>query len=83
MQPCVYLWNPSISSNSTDQVHKYTIYPYIHSFSNAPDHASILRPITVPDILPSSLPAGSDFSLIAGDSLQVTLTCDFRSVIAL
>ena len=41
----------------TDAVNKYTIYPYVHSFSNNRNPDALLRPITIPDVLPSSLPS--------------------------
>ncbi|CDO77418.1 hypothetical protein BN946_scf184857.g25 [Trametes cinnabarina] len=52
--------------NRTDEVHRHTIYPYVHSFSNMVNNEGSLRPIKIPDVLPSSLPPESDFSLVAG-----------------
>ncbi|KAJ3770051.1 N2227-domain-containing protein [Lentinula raphanica] len=52
--------------NKTERPHMHTIYPYVHSFSNLPDRASMLRAITIPDVEPT-LPSGSAFSLVAGD----------------
>lgn len=52
-------------------VNQHTIYPYVHSFSNLPNNAAMLRPITIPDIMPSSLPQGSNFSLVAGDFEEI------------
>ncbi|KAI0649903.1 N2227-domain-containing protein [Trametes meyenii] len=57
--------------NRTDEVNKHTIYPYVHSFSNIANEEGLLRPISIPDVLPSSLPAGSDFSLVAGDFEEI------------
>ncbi|KAF8622452.1 hypothetical protein AX15_007002 [Amanita polypyramis BW_CC] len=57
--------------NRTDQIEKYRIYPYIHSFSNLSDHEAMLRPIRIPDVLPSDLPQSTDFSLVAGDFEEV------------
>ncbi|PCH37437.1 N2227-domain-containing protein [Wolfiporia cocos MD-104 SS10] len=57
--------------NRTDEIGKHTIYPYVHSFSNLPSNTAMLRPITVPDVLPSSLPPGSNFSLVAGDFEEI------------
>lgn len=51
----------------TDAVNQHTIYPYVHSFSNLPNNTAMLRPITIPDVMPSSLPQGSNFSLVAGE----------------
>ncbi|KAI0672280.1 N2227-domain-containing protein [Trametes maxima] len=57
--------------NRTDEVNKHTIYPYVHSFSNIANNEGLLRPISIPDVLPSSLPPGSDFSLVAGDFEEI------------
>ncbi|KAJ7028313.1 N2227-domain-containing protein [Mycena alexandri] len=57
--------------NRTDKVNAYTIYPYVHSFSNVASHETMLRPVTIPDVLPSGLPDGVDFSLVAGDFEEI------------
>ncbi|TFK92537.1 N2227-domain-containing protein [Polyporus arcularius HHB13444] len=57
--------------NRTAQVNQHTIFPYVHSFSNNPNNDALLRPIAIPDVLPSSLPDGSDFSLVAGDFEEI------------
>ncbi|KAI0922653.1 hypothetical protein AcW1_002757 [Taiwanofungus camphoratus] len=57
--------------NRTDEIGKHTIFPYVHSFSNLPNNTAMLRPISVPDVLPSALPPGSDFSLVAGDFEEI------------
>ncbi|EIN14663.1 N2227-domain-containing protein [Punctularia strigosozonata HHB-11173 SS5] len=57
--------------NRTTSVDAHTIYPYVHSFSNVTDRASLLRSVSIPDVLPSALPEGSDFSLVAGDFEEV------------
>ncbi|EIW53331.1 N2227-domain-containing protein [Trametes versicolor FP-101664 SS1] len=57
--------------NRTDAVNKHTIYPYIHSFSNLLNSEGLLRPIRIPDVLPSGLAPGSDFSLVAGDFEEI------------
>ncbi|OBZ76846.1 hypothetical protein A0H81_03380 [Grifola frondosa] len=49
--------------NRTDEVRKHTIYPYVHSFSNLPTSDAAVRPVAIPDVLPSALPPASDFSL--------------------
>jgi hypothetical protein len=54
------------SPGRTDEINKHTFYPYVHSFSNVPNKQSILRAISIPDVLPSDLPRGSNFSLVAG-----------------
>ncbi|KAF8263276.1 N2227-like protein-domain-containing protein [Lactarius quietus] len=57
--------------NRTQQVHQHTIYPYAHTLSNVPDRAAVLKRIQIPDVLPSDLPPGSNFSLVAGDFEEV------------
>ncbi|KAF8513215.1 N2227-domain-containing protein [Gautieria morchelliformis] len=57
--------------NRTECTHEHTIYPYIHSFSNTRSAAALLRSVTIPDVLPSDLPEGSDFSLVAGDFEEI------------
>lgn len=57
--------------NRTNAIDVHTIYPYVHSFSNVPDHSAMLKPITFPDVLPSDLPKGVDFSLVAGDFEEI------------
>ncbi|KAK0499129.1 N2227-like protein [Armillaria luteobubalina] len=57
--------------NRTDEIKKYTIYPYVHSFSNVYSRSTMLRAISIPDVLPSDLPPGSDFSLVAGDFEEI------------
>ncbi|KAF4576216.1 hypothetical protein EYR40_000455 [Pleurotus pulmonarius] len=57
--------------NRTDQIEKYTIYPYVHSFSNVPNRQAMLRAIRIPDVLPSDLPSGANFSLVAGDFEEI------------
>ncbi|KAH6903305.1 N2227-like protein-domain-containing protein [Coprinopsis sp. MPI-PUGE-AT-0042] len=57
--------------NRTDEIGKHTLYPYVHSFSNAISRSSILRPIRIPDVLPSDLPSTSNFSLVAGDFEEI------------
>ncbi|KAF8812835.1 N2227-domain-containing protein [Phlegmacium glaucopus] len=57
--------------NKTNEINKYTFYPYVHSFSNILNKQSILRTISIPDVLPSDLPRGSNFSLVAGDFEEI------------
>ncbi|KAH9955366.1 N2227-domain-containing protein [Russula dissimulans] len=57
--------------NRTQQVHQHTIYPYVHSLSNTPNRPAVLKRVQIPDVLPSDLPPGSNFSLVAGDFEEV------------
>jgi len=57
--------------NRTNQIKKHTIYPYVHTFSNVPNYDAMLRPIKIPDVLPSDIPPTANFSLVAGDFEEV------------
>lgn len=50
----------------TQAIDAHTIYPFIHTFSNIPNRDALLRSISFPDVLPSSLPPSANFSLVAG-----------------
>ncbi|KAL4248632.1 Carnosine N-methyltransferase [Abortiporus biennis] len=62
--------------NRTSDINQYTIYPYVHSFSNVRDKEGALRAVKFPDVNPSSLPSGSNFSLVAGDFEEIYGTLD-------
>ncbi|KAJ1653620.1 hypothetical protein IWQ61_006296 [Dispira simplex] len=58
--------------NKSGVMNQYTVYPFIHTFSNnlSADHQ--VRGVQVPDVLPSDLvPADVDFSMSAGDFTEV------------
>jgi hypothetical protein len=79
----LFLWVLPIFVSSflgrTDEINKHTFYPYVHSFSNVLNKQSILRAISIPDVLPSDLPRGSNFSLVAGMFLRGSYDmCDVR-----
>ncbi|KAF9105460.1 hypothetical protein BGX27_009622 [Mortierella sp. AM989] len=57
--------------NKTTQVNQFKIYPYIHSFSNIVRPEDILTEALIPDVNPREIPAGTDFSMVAGDFLEV------------
>ncbi|KAI5996047.1 N2227-domain-containing protein [Pisolithus marmoratus] len=57
--------------NRTQAIDEHTIYPYIHSFSNVLSRETLLKAVTIPDVLPSDLPSGSNFSLVAGDFEEI------------
>ncbi|KAI6120153.1 N2227-domain-containing protein [Pisolithus croceorrhizus] len=57
--------------NRTQSIDEHTIYPYIHSFSNVLSRETLLKAVTIPDVLPSDLPPGSNFSLVAGDFEEI------------
>ncbi|EMD36969.1 hypothetical protein CERSUDRAFT_106004 [Gelatoporia subvermispora B] len=57
--------------NMTNEIEEHVFYPYVHSFSNLPNNAAMLRASAIPDVLPSTLPSGSNFSLVAGDFEEI------------
>ncbi|KAF8546782.1 hypothetical protein OG21DRAFT_1490826 [Imleria badia] len=66
----------------TKAIGEHTIYPYIHSFSNIPCKDALLRPMKIPDVLPSDLPPGSDFSLgsrYAARPFSVSILFDYST----
>uniref|UniRef100_A0A0W0FG11 carnosine N-methyltransferase n=1 Tax=Moniliophthora roreri TaxID=221103 RepID=A0A0W0FG11_MONRR len=56
--------------NKTSQPKMHTIYPYVHSFSNMTSRVSLLRAVSIPDVVPT-LPPGSNFSFVAGDFEEI------------
>ncbi|OAJ36046.1 hypothetical protein BDEG_20265 [Batrachochytrium dendrobatidis JEL423] len=55
-----------------ERAHEFTIYPWIHSFSNIPSAANQLQAIQIPDILVSDhVPPTVSFSMVAGDFIQI------------
>ncbi|KAI9015237.1 N2227-like protein-domain-containing protein [Phycomyces nitens] len=67
--------------NRSTAAEQYEIYPFIHSFSNIKSTQAQLTPVRVPDIVPGNLPPDADFSMVAGDFLEVyrgdNVTCFF------
>lgn len=54
-----------------EQVNSLTVYPWIHQFSNNKKSSDQTRPIRFPDVNPQSLPLNADFSMVAGDFVEV------------
>ncbi|ORZ07207.1 N2227-like protein [Lobosporangium transversale] len=57
--------------NKTTAVNQHLIYPYIHSFSNIVKSDDVLMEARIPDVDPREIPPGTDFSMVAGDFLEV------------
>lgn len=60
-----------ILSLRCDEENAFTLYPWIHQFSNNKMSSDQTRPVSFPDVNPQSLPADSDFSMVAGDFQEV------------
>ncbi|KAG1456965.1 hypothetical protein G6F56_006714 [Rhizopus delemar] len=57
--------------NRVKEVNEYSIYPFVHSYSNIKSDINQLSPIMIPDILPAHLPNTVDFSMVAGDFVEI------------
>lgn len=57
--------------NNTQAVRQHVVYPYIHSVSNWVTAADLLHGVAIPDVLPSSLAPDTDFSMVAGEFVEV------------
>jgi carnosine N-methyltransferase len=51
--------------------HQFTIYPWLHTFSNQLSAEQQIKPVTLPDIRPTELGEGVEFSMVAGEFLEV------------
>ncbi|KAJ3147167.1 hypothetical protein HDU89_005764 [Geranomyces variabilis] len=57
--------------NRSKHPKQFTIYPWIHSFSNHLNVESQLCPIQIPDVAISDIAGSAEFSMVAGDFLEV------------
>ncbi|KAJ1661910.1 hypothetical protein IW140_006341 [Coemansia sp. RSA 1813] len=59
--------------NKSESTNQYTIYPFVHQFSNVVSAKDQLRPVSIPDVLPSSMSYSTtaEFSMTAGDFIEV------------
>ncbi|CAG9321021.1 unnamed protein product [Blepharisma stoltei] len=58
--------------NNTKTSNQFTVFPFIHDFSNVFTLNEIFRPVKIPDICPGEeLKEGSDFSMVAGDFIEI------------
>ncbi|XP_008293928.1 carnosine N-methyltransferase [Stegastes partitus] len=65
------LFSSNFVLNRCEKVNALTLYPWIHQFSNNKKSSDQTRPIRFPDVNPQSLPLTSDFSMVAGDFVEV------------
>lgn len=62
--------------NRCKLVNSYIIYPWIHQFCNNMSTSDQTLAIQFPDVNPSDLPSNSNFSMTAGDFLEVYTESD-------
>ncbi|XP_072521222.1 carnosine N-methyltransferase [Salminus brasiliensis] len=65
------LFSSNFVLNRCEKENALTLYPWIHQFSNNKLSADQTRPVSFPDVNPQSLPPDSNFSMTAGDFLEV------------
>ncbi|XP_029999819.1 carnosine N-methyltransferase [Sphaeramia orbicularis] len=76
------LFSSNFVLNRCEKVNSLTLYPWIHQFSNNKKSSDQTRPIRFPDVDPQSLPLSSDFSMVAGDFLEVYSDSDTWDCVA-
>lgn len=76
------LFSSNFVLNRCDKVNSLILYPWIHQFSNNKKSSDQTRPISFPDVNPQSLPLNSDFSMVAGDFLEVYTDSDTWDCVA-
>ncbi|KAG0243489.1 hypothetical protein BGW41_002029 [Actinomortierella wolfii] len=57
--------------NKTTTTKQYTVYPFIHTFSNIVKPEDVMTSVQIPDVNPNTLPKNVDFSMVAGDFVEV------------
>ncbi|XP_060762739.1 carnosine N-methyltransferase [Neoarius graeffei] len=65
------LFSSNFVLNRCEKQNSLTLYPWVHQFSNNKMSGDQTRAVTFPDVNPHSLPPDSDFSMTAGDFLEV------------
>ncbi|KAM4578796.1 carnosine N-methyltransferase [Fundulus diaphanus] len=65
------LFSSNFVLNRCETENELTLYPWIHQFSNNKKSSDQTRPIRFPDVNPQSLPLNTDFSMVAGDFVEV------------
>ncbi|XP_061762780.1 carnosine N-methyltransferase isoform X2 [Nerophis ophidion] len=76
------LFSSNFVLNRCEQLNCLTLYPWIHQLSNNKKSSDQTRPIRFPDVNPQSLPLTSDFSMVAGDFLEVYTDADSWDCVA-
>ncbi|XP_013407233.1 carnosine N-methyltransferase [Lingula anatina] len=68
--------------NRCHSIEIYTIHPWVHQWCNNMSNADQLKAVKFPDINPSEMPSKSEFSMAAGDFLEVYTEADTWDCIA-
>jgi len=67
--------------NQTKEINQHALYPYIDGVTNVWRFRDQCRKIEIPDVYPRALPPKSNFSMTAGDFLEVYTTPDSWDVV--
>ncbi|XP_053558471.1 carnosine N-methyltransferase [Bombina bombina] len=65
------LFSSNFVLNRCSQINAFKLYPWIHQFSNNRRSTDQIRPVYFPDVNPHDLPSNSNFSMTAGDFLEI------------
>ena len=61
--------------NASEKIDQYTIYPFIHCFSNVKSDKDVFQEVKLPDVCPNHEMGGNedkyDFSMVAGEFMEV------------
>uniref|UniRef100_A0A8C6UXE8 Carnosine N-methyltransferase n=1 Tax=Neogobius melanostomus TaxID=47308 RepID=A0A8C6UXE8_9GOBI len=76
------LFSSNFVLNRCEKVNCLTLYPWIHQFSNNKKSSDQTRAIQFPDVNPQSLPPTADFSMVAGDFVEVYTETDSWDCVA-
>ncbi|XP_054630828.1 carnosine N-methyltransferase [Dunckerocampus dactyliophorus] len=76
------LFSSNFVLNRCEKVNCLTLYPWIHQLSNNKKSSDQTRPVRFPDVNPQGLPQSSDFSMVAGDFLEVYSDADSWDCVA-
>ncbi|ORX79885.1 N2227-domain-containing protein [Anaeromyces robustus] len=64
--------------NCMSEPKQFRIYPWIHSLSNSVKVEDQLESIDIPDVLPGNIPKNTNFSMVAGDFIEVYKTPSYK-----
>ena len=65
------LFTSNFILNNSQMQEQFGIYPFCHSLSNIRDKSGALREIKIPDVTPADLLQDADFSMAAGDFIEI------------
>ncbi|VDD83944.1 unnamed protein product [Mesocestoides corti] len=57
--------------NTCKKANEYTLHPWVTQFCNNLSRENQMAAVTVPDVIPTDIPSGVQFSMVAGDFLEV------------